>query len=224
MIAKSIRAASLGAAISVVAALAGAGSAQAAVYRGTWDPGYGGIFPTLGWSASASFDVPTSCLTTDGPKSISGDCAGFSVLSAQLDFYNTASPSTILESFSLNTGVFVNGIVIAGGQLAGINTGFFGAVVPSGDSLSIAGGGNYAFSLILYDNTFAQLVRAKPTTTSPACAALPSTSTDCAYSANAAVGTITPAIPEPQTYALMLAGLGALGWVARRRNRQATTA
>jgi hypothetical protein len=30
-------------------------------------------------------------------------------------------------------------------------------------------------------------------------------------------GTITPSIPEPETYALMLAGLGLVGYVARRR-------
>jgi len=33
-----------------------------------------------------------------------------------------------------------------------------------------------------------------------------------------AVGAVaTPPIPEPETYALMLAGLGLMGWVARRR-------
>jgi hypothetical protein len=224
MFAKRVRAVSIGAAISVLGTFAGVGSAQAAVYSGNWDPAYGGIFPNLGWKASATFDVPASCLASgDGSHLATGPCAGFSVLSAQLSFYNIGAPATILETFNLSTIVNVNGLDIAGGQLVGIDTGFFGAVTPSGGSASIAGSGAYAFSLILYNGTFAQLVYAKPTTTSPLCAALPVSNTDCGYSANASVGTITPAIPEPETYALMLAGLGALGWAARRRSRQAAT-
>jgi hypothetical protein len=31
---------------------------------------------------------------------------------------------------------------------------------------------------------------------------------------------ITAAIPEPSTYALMLAGLGTIGWLKRRRRRR----
>jgi PEP-CTERM motif len=34
-----------------------------------------------------------------------------------------------------------------------------------------------------------------------------------------AAGSVTPPIPEPETYALMLAGLGVVGFVARRRRR-----
>ena len=62
MFAKRVRAVSIGAAISVLGAFAGVGSAQAAVYSGNWDPAYGGMFPNLGWKASATFDAPASCL------------------------------------------------------------------------------------------------------------------------------------------------------------------
>lgn len=220
MFAKRMRAVSIGAAIFVLGAVAGVGSAQAAVYSGSWDPAYGSFFPSLGWKAAATFDIPASCLSQpNGTYNDVGNCAGFSVLSANVSFYNVAAPGTILESFNLGTTVDINGLVIAGGQLVGINTGYFGAFVPSAGSLPIAGGGTYAFSLILFNGTLAQLVYTNPTTASPLC--LQPTAGVCGFSANAAVGTITPAIPEPQTYALLLAGIGAVGWVARRRRGQA---
>ena len=114
-----------------------------------YDPAYGGIFPELGWQASALFDVPESCLAigTGNNIPISGPCAGFDVLSAEVSFYNVANPSTILNSYVLDPNVIVNGINLAGGHLAGIDTGFFDSFVSE---LPIAGSGQYSFSLILF--------------------------------------------------------------------------
>jgi len=39
------------------------------------------------------------------------------------------------------------------------------------------------------------------------------------YLESATNGSITVAVPEPETYALMLPGLGVMGMVARRRRR-----
>jgi hypothetical protein len=205
-------------ALGAAATLGSTGTAQAAIYTGTWDPMYGGIFPQLGWQASAVFDVPDACLAlgTGTNIPISGACAGFDVLSAEVSLYDVASPSTILESFNLNPNVIVNGINLSGGALSGIDTGFFDYFVPT---LSIAGGGSYSFSLILFGGTQAQLIYAAPPTTSPGCAFLPVDGAHCGVSANASTGVFAP-IPEPETYALMLAGLGALGFVARRRRSQ----
>lgn len=198
-------------------ALASAGPAQAAVYTGTWDPAYGGIFPDLGWSASALFDVPDACLAMGDATNVpvTGACSGFDVLSAQVSFYDVADPSTTLQSYALDPNVIVTGIDIAGGQLAGVDTGFFHFFVSD---LPIAGGGAYSFSLLLFGGTQAQLIYALPPETSPGCAFLPVQGASCGISANAANGVFAP-VPEPETLALMLAGLGALGAVARRRRR-----
>ncbi len=203
--------------LGVAATFGSAGPSQAAIYAGSWDPAYGSIFPDLGWQASALFDVPDACLALGSGSNIpvSGSCAGFTVLSAAVDLYNIASPSTILQSFNLNPNVIVNGINLTGGQLSGIDTGFFDFFVPS---LSIAGSGNYSFSLILFGGNKAQLIYADPTTTSPGCAFLSVDGASCGVSATAATGVFAP-VPEPETYALMLAGLGALGFAARRRRR-----
>ncbi len=54
---------------------------------------------------------------------------GFDVLSAEVSFYDVANPGTILNSYALDPNVIVNGINIAGGHLAGIDTGFFDSFV-----------------------------------------------------------------------------------------------
>ena len=201
--------------LSAAAALGSAGSAHAATYTGNWDPAYGGIFPELGWSASALFEVPEPCLAigTGNNIPISGPCAGFDVLSAEVSFYNVADPGTILNSYALDPNVIVNGINLAGGDLSGVDTGFFDFFVSE---LPIAGSGQYGFSLILFGGNLAQLIFANPAQTSPGCAFLPVAGASCGISANPAIGEFAP-VSEPATLALMLAGLGAIGFAARGR-------
>jgi hypothetical protein len=206
--------------LSAAAALGSAGSAQAALYTGTYDPAYGGIFPELGWQAFTLFDVPESCLAigTGNNIPISGPCAGLDVVSAEVSFYNVANPGAILNSYALDPNVIVNGINLAGGHLSGIDTGFFDSFVSA---LPIAGNGQYAFSLILFGGNMAQLIFANPPQTSPGCAFLPVPGASCGISANPAIGVFAPVseVAEPETLGLMLAGLGAIGLVSRRRRR-----
>ena len=203
--------------LAAAAAFGSAGPAQAAVYTGTYDPAYGGIFPQLGWRASALFNVSDACLAIGNGSNlpVSGACSGFDVLSAEVSFYNVANPATTLQSYALDPNVIVNGIDIANSKLVGVDSGFFDFFVSD---LPIAGGGKYSFSLLLYGGNQAQLIFAFPQETSPGCAFLPVPGADCGVSANAATGVFAP-IPEPETLALMLAGLGAVGLAGRRRRR-----
>ncbi len=141
----------LGAVVSATIVLCSAGPAQAAVYKGIWDPTYGTPFPNLGWKGEAFFDVPASCISQAADwYGNTGVCSGLQVLSGTLSFYNASldplglSP---LETFTLNPSVTVYEVYTNGTALKGVSTGFFAPVVPSGAAMSIAGGGSYYFDL-----------------------------------------------------------------------------
>ena len=127
---------------------------------------------------------------------VAGDCAGFDVLSAQVSFYDVADPDNILESFALDPNVNVTGVSIAGGQLAGMDTDFFDYFVPP-PSLTIAGGGTYSFSLLLYGGNLAQLISPTRMDNRPA-AASSGPRRRLRHSADPAVGTSRPPFPSPR--------------------------
>jgi PEP-CTERM motif len=51
-------------------------------------------------------------------------------------------------------------------------------------------------------------------------AAVPLAATDRSQAAAVAAAPLVPGIPEPPTYVLMLAGIVAVGYLARRRRRE----
>ena len=203
--------------VGLVATFGSVGSAQAALYTGRYDPAFGAPFLDLGWDALVVFDVPDACLALGNGNSIStssGPCASFSVVSGKVDFYNLAVPGTILETFNLSPNVGIGSVDITGGKLSGVDSNLFDYFVPGAPSESIAGGGDYGFRLGLFDDQ-AELAYLKPPTTGVTCLGDTRPDAICGYSDNVQ-GVFAP-IPEPETYALMLVGLGALGFAARRR-------
>lgn len=204
--------------------LCSAGPAQAAVYKGIWDPTYGGPFPNLGWKGEAFFDVPVSCISqAAGWYGNTGVCSGLQVLSGTLSFYDASTdPQGLspLETFTLNPSVTVYEVYTNSTALKGVSTGFFAPVVPSGAAMSIAGGGSYYFDLkflkelspagtpsVQLFNTFG-LHDPACLSDGPLCIG--------GASSNKAIVVFSP-VPEPEAYALMLAGLGVVGFAARRR-------
>lgn len=130
-------------------------NAQAAVYRGKWDPAFGPALPDLGWRGEATFFVPDACLSlAPGLYSNSDACSsgGMALLNAQVSFYDLSDPLTVLEVLDFDTPstslVFAMR-VDAQHRLSGV-VGAFDYVRIS--SLPIAAGPDSRFSLIFVDD------------------------------------------------------------------------
>ena len=227
---KSFSKTCLGALAAAVTALGFAGAAQAiVVYKGNFDPAYGAPFNQLGWKGEVFFNLQSAaCLAqADGWYGASGVC-GMQMTSGTVDFYNLATPATPAETFTLATGVPIYQVYVKSGTLTGIESGFFAPFAPTtAAAKAIAGNGNTWFHLeFLYDAD--PHVGSTPTVQllntlglkNPACLVSPHPCEGGESSEQAVLHlTAVSGIPEPETYALMLAGLGVVGFMARRARR-----
>lgn len=216
----------LGAVVSAATLLGSVGSAQGAVYTGTWDPAFGGIFNNLGWRGAATFVLPDACvgLTGSFANSVS-PCGGggMKVIDATVDFYALTDPlQTAVQTLDFGaapavTSMRIDSLTNPGvTALTGANTEFFGKV-QGNVSVAQFGGQNYYFQLGLRENQaalFYTLDRAETALCATPAFGLPDP-TRCGYSSAATIQ-FTQAIPEPSTYALFLAGLTGM-WAMRRR-------
>lgn len=218
-----------GSALAVCLLVAGMPEAEAQTrvkYRFT--PPFGAPFPSLEWGGEAEIEYGT-CTAIGTVSNFGSPCGG------QLSFQNATLTLSTLPTMSPSQTVNLTGADVISIQRSGLAAADFQGVTGTpfnpvqvpGLAAAEYGGSPAWFSLVMIGGKDVQLYWFKddPGAYSSSNQAYKlcvgaGIQGVCGQSTNTAVGVFLP-VPEASTYAMMLAGLGALGFMARRRSRKA---
>lgn len=217
----------LSAAVAACSILAIAAPAQAAVVA-VFDPAFGPAIPNLGFRGTITLDVTPPCYTLGSGFQITGGSCQITAQSAQIDFYNVATPSTILTSVALNSGFFASNYVFGAyydlvtGQVAGLDTNdssIFNVAVTDPNPLAPI---SYSGSMVLYfASGFApSRLPVVPGAYLRNCRTIQGSSCLGNQTDTSNPGSLTfTTVPEPDSVALALLGLGVLAFARRRASK-----
>ena len=232
--------------LAAAAFFASVDAAHAVSRRVSFDPDYGAPFANLAWRGEAIVDYGT-CDGPGTVTNLPGSCnGGLSFQSASVQLYQAGNPANPTLQTLTFTGAQVAWLTFDGSQeLTSVVSTPFNPVQGLLTQSKYNGTDQAWFSLIFVGN-YAQLIWFDANPGAPAVTIpplpfgvnLPIAATyascylfgqngtlgskldSCGISSNldsqGAALKITP-VPEPETYAMMLAGLGALAFMARRR-------
>lgn len=218
---KSIGATLLGVTLALVGAAGLVGTAQARTYPGVFTPPFGPPLDDLEWSGSGDFFIPDACeaLPAGWQANFGPTCGGMSITNGKLVFSSLSSSFTD-EVFTFAPPT-VNEMYVSGGELRGVYSEFIGQFMST--NFTHVGGTPIWFWLrfereiaVGPNRSVVQLYFNKVGEGSECLIRR-----DCEVWGESHEKAILILVPEPSTYALMAAGLLAVGFIARRRRNAA---